>query len=112
MSCNSRTNLVLFSGLSSVPSGLTLVPSPDRTLYAKFGITTLSFFQVFSSSVISGVQKLSKEGIVNTETRNGSNRYQNSGGFAIKKGGEVVWRHVSKDAGDMGDYNEARKLLD
>lgn len=54
---------------------------------------------------------LKAKGIVNTETVDGSYRWQNSGGFAVDATGVVRWRHLAEHAGDMCDYVEAAKSL-
>lgn len=55
------------------------------------------------------LKALAREGIVNRQTRTQSNRWQNSGGLYVAKGGEVKWIHVAKHAGDMADYRSAVK---
>ena len=61
--------------------------------------------------MITELQKLRKEGIVNTQTGNGSWRWQNSGGFAVDKEGKIRWRKIAKDSSDMCDYAEAAKTI-
>lgn len=96
---------------TSPPSSLILLSDPTRELYASFGISTLPFTGLFSRPAIVNLKKLASKGIFNTETRAGSNRWQNSGGFAIAKGGEIKWVHEAKHAGDMGDYEEAKNSV-
>lgn len=52
-----------------------------------------------------------QEGIKNTRTGEGSNRWLNSGGFAIDTTGTVCWGKVAKDASDVCDYKEALQTL-
>lgn len=60
---------------------------------------------------MANLKALKEVGIVNTETVRGSNRWQNSGGFALDAEGIVRWQHVAIHAGDMCDYEEAVKTL-
>lgn len=92
-------------------SRVRLVADPTRHLYALFGLSTLPFTGLFSRAMLSELQSLARQGIVNTATRDGSNRWQNSGGFAIKKGGEVRFVKVAEYAGDMVDYRKALESL-
>lgn len=54
---------------------------------------------------------LKAKGIINTETGEGSYRWQNSGGLAVDAEGTVRWRHLAENAGDMGDYVAAAQSL-
>jgi len=51
------------------------------------------------------------DGIDLTPTGKGSWRWQNSGGFAVDKGGKIRWRKVAVNSGDMCDYEEAAKTV-
>ena len=53
------------------------------------------------------LKALAKRGIKNTATRDGSRRWQNSGGFCVARGGELRWMHIAEHAGDMCDYEQA-----
>ncbi|KAK4051566.1 hypothetical protein OIV83_002706 [Microbotryomycetes sp. JL201] len=88
-----------------------LISDPDRTLYGQFGLGTLSFGALFGLETLKSLRGLASEGIVNTATRDGSNRWQNSGGFAIDRGGQIKWVHVAKDASDVSNWQEAKRSL-
>ncbi|KAK4056389.1 hypothetical protein OIO90_002532 [Microbotryomycetes sp. JL221] len=89
-----------------------LISDPDRTLYGGFGLGLLSFGSIFGLQSLKNLRALaSSEGIVNTATRDGSNRWQNSGGFAIDEAGVVKWLHVASDASDVSDWRAARRVL-
>jgi hypothetical protein len=59
---------------------------------------------MISPSVIGDLKALAKEGIVNTETGDGSNRWLNSGGFAVDKEGIVRFVKIAEQASDVVDY--------
>lgn len=80
-------------------SRVTLVPDPTRAIYAAWGVGSLSVSALFSYPMVTALLKLKKEGTVNTETVKGSNRWQNSGGFAVKDG-KVQWVKVAEHAGE------------
>lgn len=54
---------------------------------------------------------LKKKGVVNTQTGEGSNRWQNSGGFAVNSANEITFVKVAVHAGDMVDYEAAVRSL-
>lgn len=56
--------------------------------------------------MLTELQSLRKEGIVNTKTGKGSWRWQGSGGLSVNSEGKVLWGvKVSKDAGDVCPYD-------
>lgn len=61
--------------------------------------------------MVTSLLELKKKGIVNTETGEGSYRWQNSGGIAVAKDGTVKWTKTAIHAGDICDYDEAVKSL-
>lgn len=50
------------------------------------------------------------EGIWNRPTESGS-RWQKSGAFAVDGDGTIRWRHISKTADDLPDFNAALEAL-
>lgn len=80
-------------------SRVTLVADPTRAIYAAWGLGSLSYSALFSYPMVTALLKLKKEGTVNTETVKGSNRWQNSGGFAVKDG-KIEWVKVAEHAGE------------
>lgn len=48
---------------------------------------------------------------MNTKTGSSSDRWQNSGSFAIDGNGVVKWKHVAEHAGDTCDYEKAVERL-
>lgn len=65
-----------FSSLENVK----VVADPKYEVYDKFGIGQLGWGGLFSSSMITELRSLASQGIKNTSTGKGSNRWQNSGG--------------------------------
>jgi hypothetical protein len=57
-----------------------VIADPEYKVYDKFGIGQLSWSGLFSTSMISELRALASQGIKNTQTGKGSNRWQNSGG--------------------------------
>ncbi|KAM0789765.1 hypothetical protein ACM66B_006618 [Microbotryomycetes sp. NB124-2] len=88
-----------------------LISDPDRTLYGQFGLGTLPFTALFGFTALKNLRTLASEGIVNTATRDGSNRWQNSGAFAVDVDEQVKWVHVATDASDVSDWTAARQSL-
>jgi hypothetical protein len=88
-----------------------VIADPKYEIYDRFGIGQLPFTALFSWQVISDVRNLAAQGIKNTRTGQGSNRWQNSGGFAVDIGGKVQWKKVATHAGDTCDYQQAVKSV-
>ena len=61
--------------------------------------------------MITSLLALKKSGIVNTTTGAGSNRWQNSGGFAVNSKGVITFVKIAEHAGDMVDYEVAAQSL-
>lgn len=61
--------------------------------------------------MITSLLDLKKVGIVNTATGPGSNRWQNSGGFAVNSKGIITFVKIAVHAGDLVDYEVAAKSL-
>jgi hypothetical protein len=68
-----------FSSLENV----TVLADPKYEVYDKFGIGQLGWSGLFSSSMITELRSLASQGIKNTSTGKGSNRWQNSGGYEL-----------------------------
>lgn len=89
-----------------------LIPDPDRTLYAKWGIGQIGFMDIFGMTSLKNVLRLSREeGIANRATATGSNRYQNSGSFAVDKDGIVKWEHIANNASDVSPIEQGAAKL-
>lgn len=71
----------------------------------------MGYTGLFSSAMFQQLKDLRSKGIVNTKTGSCSNRWQNSGSFAINQEGVVKWRHLASHAGDMADFDEAIKAV-
>lgn len=84
---------------------------PNYTLFNAFGIGQLGWTQLFTKQTFGLLKSLASEGIKNTQTGHGSNRWLNSGGFAIDHGGNVRWAKVAQEAADICDYEEAVKTI-
>lgn len=84
---------------------------PDYRLYNAFGIGQLGWDKLFTRETLSNVKALAAAGIKNTPTGQGSNRWLNSGGFAVDHGGILRWVKVAEQASDMCDYEEAVRTL-
>lgn len=92
-------------------SRVKLICDPKRTTYAELGIGQLSSGALFSGAMWKELFALKEKGIINTETVYGSYRWQNSGGLAVSKGGEVKWVKLAIHAGDMCDYEAAVRSI-
>lgn len=90
---------------------ITVKSDPNYTLYNLFGIGQLGWTQLFTKQTFGLLKSLASEGIKNTQTGKGSNRWLNSGGFAIDHGGNVQWAKVAEEAADVCDYDEAVKTI-
>ncbi|PWN44392.1 hypothetical protein IE81DRAFT_321286 [Ceraceosorus guamensis] len=89
-----------------------LIDDPSTRLYATWGIGELSWGGLFNLSMLSRLRELaSTKGISNRKTGKGSQRWQNSGGFAVDRTGKVTWAKVASDAGDTCDYVKAAESL-
>lgn len=88
-----------------------MLGDPEYSLYNRFGIGQLPWSGIFNIQVLSSVFSLASEGIKNTKTGQGSNRWLNSGGFAVDHGGVVRWVKVAKDVSDTCDYLEALQTV-
>lgn len=101
---------MLSSGHKALPdaSRYTLIPDPERKLYAAWGIGALGWGSMVNGSVMTSLKALKEnEGIDLTPTGKGSWRWQNSGGFAVDRDGKIRWRKLAKDSADMCNYAEA-----
>ncbi|UZJ57083.1 hypothetical protein CBS101457_006403 [Exobasidium rhododendri] len=88
-----------------------VIADPEYKIYDSFGIGQLGYSGLFSMSMVTELRNLASKGIKNTTTGQGSNRWQNSGGFAVDQGGVVRWRKVATNAGDTCDYQKAVKTI-
>ncbi|KAE8268503.1 hypothetical protein A4X09_0g3832 [Tilletia walkeri] len=85
-----------------------IIADPEHKVYASWGIGALSVLGLWWPPALYNLLVLGyKEGIVNTPTRKGSWRYQNSGGFAVDEQGVVRWSKIAQHPGDMCDYEAA-----
>ncbi|CAD6899823.1 unnamed protein product [Tilletia controversa] len=89
-----------------------IIADPEHKVYASWGVGSLSVLGLWWPPALFNLAVLAyKEGIVNTPTRQGSWRYQNSGGFAVDQQGVVRWSKIARHPGDMCDYEEAGKKV-
>lgn len=88
-----------------------LLADPEFSLNASYGVGLLPWSGIFSWAMVQALRDLAAKGIRNRETREGSYRWLNSGGFAVTTDGKVRWLKVAQHAGDTCDYDEARKTL-
>jgi len=96
-------------GDKHVPSAK-VIADPEHNVYASWGIGSLSFFGLFwPPSLYDLVVLARKEGIVNTTTKKGAWRFQNSGGFAVDGDGQVLWSKIARHPGDVCHYDEVAK---
>jgi hypothetical protein len=56
-----------------------VIADPEYKVYDSFGIGQLGYSGLFSWSVVTELRSLASQGIKNTRTGQGSNRWQNSG---------------------------------
>ena len=59
-----------------------MIADPEYTVYDKFGIGQLGYGGLFSMSMVTELRSLAAQGIKNTTTGEGSNRWQNSGAYS------------------------------
>ncbi|PWN35177.1 uncharacterized protein FA14DRAFT_160437 [Meira miltonrushii] len=95
----------------ALESRVTVKADPNYTLFNAFGIGQLGWTQLFTRQIFGSLKSLASEGIKNTQTGHGSNRWLNSGGFAIDHGGNVRWAKVAEQAADVCNYEEAVKTV-
>ncbi|PWN87457.1 hypothetical protein FA10DRAFT_288878 [Acaromyces ingoldii] len=88
-----------------------LVADPKFELYASWGIGQMGYSGMLNSDMIKSLKELAAQGIKNTETGEGSYRWQNSGGFAVDHGGKVQFSKLASHAGDTVNYEEAVKTV-
>ncbi|KJK75436.1 hypothetical protein H634G_08799 [Metarhizium anisopliae BRIP 53293] len=82
-----------------------------RDLYAKWGLGLSDTWHAFNPMALYSVYRLgADEGIWNRPTESGS-RWQKSGAFAVDEAGMVRWRHISKTADDLPDFDAALEAL-
>ncbi|EXV03569.1 peroxiredoxin (PRX)-like 2 family protein [Metarhizium robertsii] len=82
-----------------------------RDLYAKWGLGLSNTWHAFNPMALYSVYRLgADEGIWNRPTESGS-RWQKSGAFAVDEAGMVRWRHISKTADDLPDFDAALEAL-
>ncbi|EFY87504.1 hypothetical protein MAC_06481 [Metarhizium acridum CQMa 102] len=82
-----------------------------RDLYAKWGLGLSNTWHAFNPIALYSVYRLgADEGIWNRPTESGS-RWQKSGAFAVDEAGMVRWRHISKTADDLPDFDAALEAL-
>lgn len=87
-------------------------PSPPSSLLSfELKLNFYDDFPAVSMPMMTSLLTLKKAGIVNTATGAGSNRWQNSGGFAVNSKGIVTFVKIAEHAGDMVDYEVAVKSL-
>lgn len=107
----SRSNISRSGDEFKNPSQVHLVADISRETYGELGIGWITFRQLFGGDMWKALFKLKEEGIINTETGRGSNRYQNSGGIALDKDGIVRFVHLAVHAGDVVCYEDAVKSI-
>ncbi|CAO1623838.1 unnamed protein product [Parajaminaea phylloscopi] len=83
----------------------TILIDPEREIYSAFGIGVLGWGGLFSMNLLTQLQDLRKEGIVNTKTGGGSWRWSTSGGLAIDQRGIVKWSKEAQSAEQMCPYD-------
>ncbi|OAQ68241.1 thioredoxin-like fold protein [Pochonia chlamydosporia 170] len=88
-----------------------IIVDENRDLYAKWGLGLSSTWHAFNPMALYSVYRLgADEGIWNRPTESGS-RWQKSGAFAVDGDGTIRWRHISKTADDLPDFNAALEAL-
>lgn len=85
---------------------------PNYNLFNAFGIGQLGWTQLFTKQTFGLLKELANEGIKNTQTGQGSNRWLNSGGFTVDHGGIIRWAKVAEEAADVCNYKEAVKTIE
>lgn len=101
-------------GKSNFPSeakDVRLVADPKFQIYANWGIGQMGYSGMLNTDMIKNLRALASQGIKNTQTGEGSYRWQNSGGFAVDHGGKVQYAKLATHAGDTVDYEEAVKTI-
>jgi len=62
-----------------------VIADPEYKVYDSFGIGQLGYGGLFSMSMVTELRSLASKGIKNTQTGQGSNRWQNSGKYTDRK---------------------------
>ncbi|KID73078.1 Thioredoxin-like fold protein, partial [Metarhizium brunneum ARSEF 3297] len=88
-----------------------IIIDEGRDLYAKWGLGLSNTWHAFNPMALYSVYRLgADEGIWNRPTESGS-RWQKSGAFAVDEAGMVRWRHISKTADDLPDFDAALEAV-
>ena len=85
--------------------GVQIVPDPDRTHYAAWGIGLSDREHFAGKSSLAAVGRLLDEGIHNRWAS--GNRWQAAATFAVDARGIVRWRHFPAHAGDLPQLPDA-----
>lgn len=89
-----------------------VVIDEERQIYADWGLGNSSIWHFANPRVLYSVYKLGTgEGIWNRPADTGT-RYQTAGAFGVDRLGNVVWGHVSSEADDLPNFDEAIRSLD
>ncbi|HEU4726933.1 MAG TPA: AhpC/TSA family protein [Kofleriaceae bacterium] len=90
-------------------AGVQLVPDPDRTHYAAWGVGLSDREHFAGRASLTAVGRLLDQGIHNRWAS--GNRWQPAASFAVDAGGLVRWRHFPRHAGDLPPLGEAITTL-
>lgn len=90
-------------------AGVRIVPDPDRTHYAAWGVGLSDRKHFAGPDSLSSLKRLLDDGIHNRWAS--GNRWQAAASFAVDPAGLLRWRHFPRHAGDVPPLDDAVTAL-